>query len=214
MALPQSRSSFLVSRAVTIPANGETYLNITGNSFHVKEADDTFEMAFNDGDYFAIEAGLGFQLPGEDYFQKLSFRNTSGSDIAIVIYVSSLIVLDNRLVQPIAPTITVNSELVNDLTSCIKVAPTVDSRTAVIATPGRLAGSANTFFRKVLVKAKDSNTDNVTLGISATASDRPITLAPGDEYFIEVPVGCKQDLYDWFIGVAVDNEGVDIVKFA
>jgi hypothetical protein len=99
-------SSFLSLKSLTIPANGTVLMSITGQIFSVKEASATFYVAFDEGEFFPMEAGLQFRLTNGDFFKLLRFQNTSGTDITAQIYIGRAEVLDSRLNTPLSPTYT------------------------------------------------------------------------------------------------------------
>ena len=66
-----------------------------------------------------------------------------------------------------------------------------------------------------LVQAKSDNDGNIFLGdSSASASVPEITLTPGKSFGVDVPVGYRVDLHDWWIDAAESGDGVWIFYVA
>lgn len=123
-----SQKSFFSGGTVIVPPGQIVPYNCTGAMFVCKEADGTFYMSFDDGEFFPMEVGLGFRLQGADSFRKLSFRNDSASIISIQFYAGVGEMKDARLNTVIDRLVVVGLKDLTDYvvgTGTVPVPPTV-----------------------------------------------------------------------------------------
>lgn len=111
-----------------------------------------------------------------------------------------------------------NAAIINDINYCKLATPLELLKTTTVAASPVAIASTQTFFRFALLmgcKALDGtlNTGVVKVGASATASQQPITINPGDTYVLQAPVGAKFDFQSWYLAVASDNDGVVAIYF-
>ncbi len=107
--------------------------------------------------------------------------------------------------------------IASDINCCVPATPQqfLVTQADHTAAPKALA-STRTYFRRATIlacKALDgtNNTGDVQLGPSASASEQPFLLAPGDQVSLEAPTGAKWDFEDWYFTVASDGDGLVVI---
>ena len=84
------RKSFISSKTLVIPANASVTQDISGNVFQVYVSNGTFSLQMDKGEQLSITGLMGFKLLDNETFKKLTFGNTSGSDVTITYFVGAL----------------------------------------------------------------------------------------------------------------------------
>ncbi len=79
-------------------------------------------------------------------------------------------------------------------------------------TPERISATAGTFFRQATFlgkkAARTDNTSSAFLGMTATNDAQAYEIVAGGEITITAPIGCKYDLYDFYLDVGTNADGV------
>jgi len=99
-----------------------------------------------------------------------------------------------------------------------EVVPTQILKTAASAgTPERLAADGTFFHKAILMgyqdQARTLNDGLVYIGPTSTNNAQTYQISPGEDVVIDVPLGFKQDLNDWFLDVLNDGDGVVIIYY-
>lgn len=88
---------------------------------------------------------------------------------------------------------------------------------ADIDVPERIASQPGTYFRHATIMgkkdARTNNTGAVYIGPASGNSTQPLSLSAGGELTISAPIGCKLDLYDFYLDVATAGDGVQVLYF-
>lgn len=109
-----------------------------------------------------------------------------------------------------------NAAIINDINYC-KLTTALQFVQTNTAAGVPVALTANpTHFRKATVLGKKAldgtvNVGNVNIGPSATASQQPYVIAPGDEVELAAPLGAKWNFADWFLDTLNDGDGVVVI---
>ncbi len=106
--------------------------------------------------------------------------------------------------------------IASDINCCVPCTPSqFVVTTTVVAGPTQIA-TDRTYFRRATILgmkalAGTNNAGNANLGPSATASQQPYLIAPGDVVILEAPTGAKWNFQDWYFTVTSDNDGLVVI---
>jgi len=83
---------------------------------------------------------------------------------------------------------------------------------AATTTPERITSTQGTEFRQAVIMGKKAartdNTSTCYIGLAATDSSQPYAVTAGGEIVITPPLGVKFDLYDFYVDVETNDDGV------
>lgn len=201
---------------ITIPASGKFEVIVDCRVFTCLSATAEFKLQLGNRTKQLMNAGQSTGGPASQVFHRITFYNLTASVCDVTFYAG----LDPYVPQNVVNnTITATATISNSLTGCVEATPAQFLKpSSTPGTPVKLT-AAQTYFRKATIKAvktldglsATANAGDVVIGASATASQQPITLAPGDEYTIEAPVGAKYDFRNWYLDVANSGDGVVVI---
>lgn len=111
-----------------------------------------------------------------------------------------------------------NAAIINDINYCKLFVPQQFLKTNLAASAPVALAASQTYFRYALLlgcKALDgtNNVGIVQIGASATASQQPIIINPGDTYVLPAPHGAKFDFQNWYLDTLNDADGVVAIYF-
>lgn len=200
---------------IGIPANGVANFHARGRAFACISTTAAYTVRADNGDAQSISAGRGFSLPSGE-FNRLTFRNATGSEITTTFYVGQQDYVPDRSVTLLNSTITVDSSLKNDISDCIDAVPSQSVRNVAVANTAVALAAASTKFRKAILygfktAGRVANAGSVFIGADGTGTNQPIELFAGGEYVLEPSVGNKSDLASWFVNSPNVGDGVVII---
>jgi len=86
---------------------------------------------------------------------------------------------------------------------------------APLAASGTILATCHVYFRRATVLGKNAartdNTGDVWFGPESTNDSQPFVVNSAGEAKIECQAGVKQDIADWYLDVANNNEGVVLI---
>lgn len=95
-----------------------------------------------------------------------------------------------------------------------KLEPTGASKTVTTAGTAERLVAASVKVPWFSVAAKSGNTNPVYVGdsnVDSTTSPQMPLATAGNRETLQAPEGCYFDLYDWWVDVTTDGEGVDLL---
>jgi len=196
-----------VFRDITIPANGAHVESVQGRYFVCISATASFKVEPNTGGKIIIGAGGAFGGEKSKVFRRLTFHNTTGTDIDVSFYAGDEkyelnVPIDNGSVSAIIGTASTTPQ------QFVKTSSTP-------ATPVALSATSKLFQRATIIALKTlaggTNSGNVNLGASSTVNQQPYVLEPGDEIVLEAPIGKQWNFTDWYLDVANSGDGVVVI---
>jgi hypothetical protein len=178
-------------RLITIPATGYLSWQITGRVFKCFSTTADFSVYVDNGEPQTISAGRGFGDSSSAAFERLTFRNTSGSAIAATVAIS-----DGPITDPQATlTATVSSVSAKDPSTYTKATTVAVNATTtfngldgtkqrkqiIVTNPGSTSASANTM--DVLI------TDNAGTAAGNVPPGQSFTLVTNGTLKVNNPAG-------------------------
>jgi len=212
----------MIPYTVAIPANGVATFQGSGKYFLLTALTGAIRVLTNHNEeYDFSESNSGFGNDLSQPFGKLTFYDSSGVANSITFYVSDSPIKTSDV--NVTSSVSVTANMSSPLSTSAEIVPGQFLKTNTIgAGPVRLA-NAGTYATRVTVIARKTlnptddggtaNAGNVMLGVSATAHQQPIELAPGDVWEFSVDSGRKLDMGKIYLAVLNDNDGVVVLYY-
>jgi hypothetical protein len=196
--------------AITIPANGSVVTQLTGRFRYtfVRAASQPFQMSLNYGATWTTRRRNDRDENLYPAVERILFRalNGVGSNVEIEASESPIAGQDTEVTGAI------QNEISNNVATNLATVPLQFLKVGNVANPVALANAPLYFRWALLLAVKDLagtvNAGDVKVGFQGGANQQPITLAPGDQYVLPIPVGAKVDFQNVWLKIANVNDGV------
>ncbi len=195
---------------VSIPANG-TWVKVPVGDyiyFFVRAAASPFDVSFDGGRTWSTRYVNDQDKPPGPRPNSINFRAYLGVGVDVTFEVGN----SQFTAQSTAVTGNITAATTNNIADNAAVVPLQFAKVGNVANPLPLA-NAVLYFRWCLIiavkaVAGTSNAGDVKIGFGADANQQPITLAPGDQYVLPIPVGAKVDFQNVHLAIATAGDGV------
>jgi hypothetical protein len=198
--------------SLTIPAAaggrpGLKNLNVGGLWIVCLVASGPLRVAVDSVDHGRLQTG-GSRGAFATRFRRVTLYNDSAAIITTTVDVGDEELKPNT---PQGDSSTIPVEL-----QMTEATPTQFLKTSTAAAAPVALTAVETLFRKATVMAKKSldgtvNVGDVRIGASATASQQPYLMAPGDEIVLQPAFGQNWNFQDWYLDVDTNADGVVVI---